>query len=85
MAGAIENHLAAGLAEKGEDDRYANTHVLLVLRQRAFVDIHHRGVEGQYVFLGDRALACRFAVGTDHAHEFGNVVAVHRQSGDRDC
>ena len=63
VAGAIQDHPAAGLAEKGEDDRHPVAHVPLVLRQRSLVDVHHRRVEGKDVLLGDGEIAGRLAIG----------------------
>ena len=82
VAGAIEDHPAAALAEKGEDDRHPLAHVPLVLGQRALVNVHHGRVEDQDVLLGDRAFAGRLAVGNDDAQEFRHVAAVRRQAGE---
>ncbi len=80
VARAIENHSAAALAEKGQDDRHPITHVPLILRQGPFVDVHHRRVEGQDVLLGDRALAGRLAIGNDDLQKVGHIAAAHRQT-----
>ena len=82
VAGAIEDHPAAALAEKGEDDRHPVTHVPLILGQGALVDVHHRRVEGQDVLLGDRAFAGRLAIGNDDLQEVRHVAAMGRQTGE---
>ncbi len=88
LPGAIEDHPAAALAEKGQDDRHSVTHVPLVLGQRALVDVHHRRVERQHVLLGDRALSGRLAFGNNDFQEIRYVAAVRRQTGennDEEC